>query len=261
MHAILNIAYRAVRDAADALAHQFDRLDRIKVIDESDDNFMTSADLDADKTILYHLQNAFPDQCYSSRASGEIEGSDKSTLWLIEPLAGNRNFILGIPSFAISVACQIDQQIRHAVVIDPLLNEEFTTSRGKGAHLNGRRLRVTPRNYLRGGLTSQDSPTDPEQLETNLEMQRQLIDAGSGIRISGCTLLDILHTAAGRYDGGIGPYPGKQAMAAGRIILQETGGLISSMDGNPEPSESQRLVYGNPKCFKHLLKMTKTAKN
>ena len=208
MHPILSIAYRAARDASEALAHQFDRLDRIKVIDESDDNFVTSADMDSDKTLLYHLQKAFPDHSFSSRVSGDIEGTDKSTRWYIDPLAGNRNFILGLPGFAITLACEIDKQVRHAVVLEPLLNEEFTSSRGSGAHLNGRRLRVTPRKNLQGGLTTQSISSDSEQLEKSLEIQRQLTEAGSGIRVSGCSLLDIVYAGAGRFDGGICDYPG-----------------------------------------------------
>jgi myo-inositol-1(or 4)-monophosphatase len=261
MHALLNIALRAARDAAEALAHQFDRLDRIKVIDDTSSRFLTSADLDADKTVLYHLQKAHPDHCFSSRVSGDIEGENKNIVWLIDPLVGTNNLIRGVPGFAISVACQIDQKISHAVLIDPLLNEEFTASRGRGANLRESRLRVTDRLNLADGLISLNYPTNEDNLDHFLDYQRFLINAGASVRIGGCGVLDVAHTAAGRFDGGSGLNPGKQSMASAALILQESGGLISDPLGNPELTNSTAMVFGNPKCFKQLLQIEKSLKS
>ena len=261
MHALLTIALRAARDAAEALAHQFDRLDRIKIINDSPNSFLTSADLDADKTILYHLQKAHPEHCISSRVSGETVGENKNYVWLIDSLVGTHNLIRGVPGFAVSVACQIDQQVQHAVLIDPLLNEEFTASRGRGANLRESRLRVTDRKYLKQGLIALDYPGDEDNLEHFLNYLRQLADAGAETRIGGCGVLDVAYTAAGRYDGGSGICPGKLSMASAALILQESGGLISDVLGNPELTEAKTMVFGNPKCFKQLLQLEKSLAN
>ncbi|MBL4819983.1 MAG: inositol monophosphatase [Gammaproteobacteria bacterium] len=257
MHPLLTIALRAARDAAETIAHQSDRVDRVKIIESSPGNIITSAEQDAEATIIYHIQQAHPEHSISSRLSGDKPGEDSSIVWLIDPLAGTENFMRGVPRFAVSVACQVNNKIRHAVLIDPLLNEEYTASRGGGANLNGRRLRVTDRKTLEDGLTSLDYPATEDGITHLLSYQRCLVEAGSGIYISGCGVLDIAHTAAGRFDCGSGIYPGKSSIAAAALMLQESGGLISDITGNPEINNAEAVVFGNPKCFKQLLQLEK----
>ena len=254
MHALLNLALRAARDAAELLAHQFDRLDRVKKLEASTHGLLTSANLDAEKSILYHLQKAHPEHCYSSRGSDKIEGSDPSVVWLIDPMTGTDNFVKGVPHFAVSVACQIDNQIQHAVLINPLLNEEFSASRGQGANLGGRRLRVSAKSRLQGSLVALDSPAE-EYLAESLELQQKLVNSGAAISMSGCATLDLANTAAGRFVGGITSNIDSNSLASALLILQESGGLIGDRQGNPDVSNARTLVFGNPGCFKQILKL------
>ena len=253
MHPYLNIALSAAHDAADALAHSSDRLDRVKVLDDSPDQFLTSMDMNADKTVLYHLQKAYPGHSFHSRVSGMQEGTESNTIWLIDPLVGNQNFARGYPHFAVSIACQVDKQITHAVLVDPLLQEEFTATRGKGAQLKSRRLRVNSAKELDGTLISLNPGS--QHSDRMLSIQAVLAEKGAIPRIQGCTALDILSVAAGRAAAGWSPMASQCSLAAASLILQEAGGLIANEQGNPDFYSGRELIYGNPKCFRHLLKL------
>ena len=252
MHPLITIALRAAHDAAEAIAHSSDRLDRVKILDGSTERFLTSMDRDAEKTVLYHLQKAHPEHSFHSRVSGLMEGGEKSTLWLIDPLVGNWNFSRGYCQFAVSVAVQIDGKVQHGVVVNPMQNEVYTASRGKGAQLNSRRLRVSNRPDLGDALLGLNAA--PESTTRILGLQ-QLISEQSHIRISGCPVLDILACAAGKLDAGWTTMENPVSLAAALLILQEAGGLVGDQQGNPELSTARELVFGNPKCFKALLKL------
>ena len=142
MHPHVNIALRAARDAADAIVHASDRLDRIKIIDKHPDSFLTSMDHEADDTIRYHLQKTFPSHSIHSRVSGHHAGENDEPIWFIDPLVGSYNFSSGQPQFAVSIANATGGVVKHAVLLSPLLGEEFIASRGDGALLNSRRIRV-----------------------------------------------------------------------------------------------------------------------
>lgn len=253
MHALLNIALRAARDAAEALAHASDRLDRIKIINHDPDDFLTSMDREADQTILYHLQKALPSHSVHSRVSGLTEGENKDVIWLIDPLLGSRNFAIGYTQFAVSIACQMDGVIKHAVIICPLLREEYTASRGQGAQLNSRRLRVGKNDDISGTLIG----LNPDRIhqEKFLSLQRGLIQNGASPRISGCTALDIIQTAADRLQGGWAAIEPSTSLGAASLILQEAGGLLGSEKGNPDISSGKELFFANPRIFKKLLKI------
>ncbi len=249
MHPQVNIALQAARDAAEALAHSSDRLDRVKILNSDPAEFLTSMDLDAEKTILYHLEKAYPEHSFLSRASGLKQGKSGEPLWLIDPLVGNKNFAGGYPQFAVSVACQIAGKIEHAVIINPLVREEYIASRGRGAQLNSRRLRVGKATEIDNCLISLDGDR-ADQIE--IDMHRGIIAANAHARISGCTPLDILNTACNRTQGGWAQIEPPCSLAAANLILQEAGGLIGSESGSPDLSNASELIFGNPKTFKQL---------
>ena len=253
MHPIITIALRAAHDAAEAIAHSSDRLDRVKILDDSESGFLTSMDKDSEKTILYHLKKAYPEHCYHSRVSGLIEGEDKNTVWLVDPLVGNWNFSRGYCQFAVSIACQIEGKVQHAVVVNSIQNEEYVASRGKGAHLNSRRIRVADRADLSDALISLNTKVD--RFARMIELQRLLGEYQPHIRISGCTSLDLLATAAGKIDAGWACMENPVTLAAALLVLQEAGGLAGDQYGNPDLSKAQELVFANPKLFKQLLKL------
>ena len=253
MHPMINIALRAARDASEALAHSSDRLDRVDIISHDEDNFVTSMDHNADKTILYHLQKAYPEHCYDSRVSGLHDGKQSDTVWLIDPLLGSQNFATGYPQFAVSIACQINGVINHAVVVNPLLREEFTASRGTGAQLNSRRLRSSPKNALLDAMIAMG--TKGSSLEVWLKIQEALRTSQAHIRMSGCSAIDMVLTAAGRIDGGYCAKQSPQGLAAAALILRESGGFIGDGMGGPEYKSADELIFGSPKVFRELVKL------
>lgn len=261
MHPMINIALKAARDAAEAIAHSSDRLDRIKVINDEPDSFLTSMDLDSDKTLQYHLLKAYPDHSIDSRATGLRAGARKDIVWLIDPLIGNRNFARGYTQFAVSLACKVDGVIQHAAVICPMTNEEFVASRGGGAQLNSRRLRVGRETELvAGALVGLNGEAD--DIETLLDLQRAVVAAGARVRISGCTALDIVSTAADRLQGGWAPNDAEagHSIDAAALILKEAGGLIGSELASPDYSSAQELLFANPKVLKQMVKLRQAKK-
>ena len=256
MNPTLNVALKAARDAAEAIAHASDRIDRIRILNADPNNFLTSLDLEAEKTLKFHILKSFPDHSFESRTSDSVEGKKESIIWLIDPLIGNRNFAAGYTQFGVSLACQIDGIIQHAVVIAPMTNEEFTASRGDGAQLNARRLRTgNITEIAAGSLVGLESPL--QMNESYLQFQTRLLRLGAGLRISGCPALDIVNTAAGRLVGGWATQQPKASIAAASLILHEAGGLLGNENANPKWNSGDELIYGNLKTFKQLSKIRK----
>lgn len=253
MHPLVNIAYRAAKDAADALAHKTDRLDRIKVLDEEELTFLTTADQDSDQTLIYHIQKAYPDHNILSRVSGLHEGKAEEPTWLIDPLLGSKNFARGYPRFGVALAVKVKDVVEHAVVLAPMLGDEFMASRGRGAQLNSRRIRVTGKSDLKSSLVGLDSTGLDNQLF--VDAQHALLQAKASPRISGCGALDLLDTACGRLQAGWCRQPAEPSIAAVSLILKEAGGLIGTEDGNPKLDKGEEIIFGESEIFKQLIKI------
>lgn len=253
MHALANIGLRAANDAAEALAHASERLDRVTIINNNPDSFVTSLDENADKTVRYHIEKAFPSHSINSRVSGFKQGTDKSTVWLIDPLVGGQNLAVGYPAYGVSVACEINGVVNHAVFVTPGLREEIVASRGKGAQLNSRRIRVNSDPHLGSSLFGYSC--SPDFVSSQLAMQEAVAKQGGSARISGVPEIDLINTASGRLDGGWSNQRDTHGMAAALLILQEAGGLIGSETGNPNLSSAKEIVYGGPSVFKQLTKI------
>jgi len=256
MHAVVNIALKAARDAAEVLAHNSDRLDRVRVVEESGGQVITNMDLDAEKTILFHLLKAHPEYSIQSRVSGFTKGRDVQNMWIIDPLCGSANYRRGIPHFCVSVALSTAGRVNHAVLVNPLLREEFTASRGGGAQVNTHRLRASSARALEGGLVVLGTEaTNAAHGDTLLRLQEKLQAVQCDVRLTGCPALDLAWVGAGRADAGWLGENDPASIAAALLILHESGALISDAAGNPEVSASPELVFGNLKCFKQLLQM------
>ncbi|MEX0618934.1 MAG: inositol monophosphatase family protein [Pseudohongiellaceae bacterium] len=251
MHALVNLALRAAREAAKTIIQASERLDRVRVIEDSGGRFITSVHHDVNYLILQQLQKAFPSHGFNSRVSGLVEGEDPDTLWLIDPVDGNANFMRGLPHHTVSIACQIKHRITHAVLVNPLLDEEFTASRGAGARLNGKRIRVSNTPDLEKGMASIHEPDKTAGTATSLI--RYLADQNCGVRISGCASLDMVYNAAGRTDAGWIEGTDPLQLGAATLILQESGGLITDEAGGADPFAGSEVFFGNPKCLKQLL--------
>ena len=253
MHPTLNIAVRAARSAGNVIIRNLDRLDSLAIHTKDRNDFVTEVDQKAEQEIIYTLRKAFPDHGILAEESGLREGDDYQ--WIIDPLDGTTNFLHGFPQFAVSIALRHKGRLEHGVVYDPLRQELFTASRGAGAMLNDRRLRVTKRNSLDGALLGTGFPFKSQQhLETYLDMFRALFPNTAGIRRPGSAALDLSYVAAGRLDGfweiGLNIWD----MAAGVLLIQEAGGLSSDFLGGDDHLETGNLVAGNPKVFTDILK-------
>ena len=253
MHPTLNIAVRAARSAGNVIIRNLDRLDSLAIHTKDRNDFVTEVDQKAEQEIIYTLRKAFPDHGILAEESGLREGDDYQ--WIIDPLDGTTNFLHGFPQFAVSIALRHKGRLEHGVVYDPLRQELFTASRGAGAMLNDRRLRVTKRNSLDGALLGTGFPFKSQQhLETYLDMFRALFPNTAGIRRPGSAALDLSYVAAGRLDGfweiGLNIWD----MAAGVLLIQEAGGLSSDFLGGHSYLENGNLVAGSPKVFTDILK-------
>ena len=253
MHPTLNIAIRAARSAGNVIIRNLDRLDGLAIHTKDRNDFVTEVDQKAEQEIIYTLRKAFPGHGILAEESGLREGDDYQ--WIIDPLDGTTNFLHGFPQFAVSIALRHKGRLEQGVVYDPLRQELFTATRGAGAMLNDRRLRVTKRNSLDGALLGTGFPFKSQQhLETYLDMFRALFPNTAGIRRPGSAALDLAYVAAGRLDGfweiGLNIWD----MAAGVLLIQEAGGISSDFLGGHNHLESGNLVAGNPKVFTEILK-------
>ncbi|MEX2365056.1 MAG: inositol monophosphatase family protein, partial [Pseudohongiellaceae bacterium] len=178
----------------------------------------------------------------------------KDSTWIIDPIDGTRNFMLGFPHFCISMACVQKNKIQHALIVDPVKGDEFTASRGSGAQLNGTRIRV-------GSKTTLDNATISlgcaglRNHDKLMQLQATLIGKAGGLRLTGSSALDLAYVAAGRLDAGWICGVQKWDVAAGILLIQEAGGLVSDARGNPDCLDSDTLVFANPRCFKQLIRL------
>jgi len=258
MQPMLNMALRAARAAGEIIAQSADRVDLVDVEAKGLNDYVTKVDRTAERAILEALQKPYPDHGFLGEESGRREGRGEGAdwVWIIDPLDGTTNFIHGFPQFAVSIAVQHKGVTEHAVVLDPVKREEFTASRGRGAAMNGRRLRVTSRKTLEGGLIGTGFPFRPDQMghiDNYLGMFKDVAKQTAGLRRAGSAALDLAYVAAGRLDGffefGLSPWD----IAAGDLIIREAGGLVSDFAGGHNYLDSGNVVAGNPKLLKALL--------
>jgi len=257
MQPMLNIALRAARSAGEKIVRASDRLDLIKVDEKGVNDFVTDVDRNAEQEIISIIHRAYPSHGYLGEESGS-SNPDSDYIWVIDPLDGTTNFIRGIPHYAVSIGCLLDGKLEHAVVYNPVTREEFTASRGYGAQLNGKRLRVTSRSTLDGALVGTGIPFrhhKEELLPAYMKTLAEVASRTAGIRRPGSAALDLAYVAAGRYDAfwemGLKPWD----MAAGALLVTEAGGLVSDFNGGNDFLENGNIVCGNPKCFKQVLQI------
>lgn len=258
MQPMLNIALRAARSAGELIMRSMERLDTLSVSEKDAKDFVTEIDRAAEQTIINAILKAHPDHSILAEESGHTEGHNEGAdyQWIIDPLDGTTNFIRGVPHFAISVACKYRGRLEHAVIIDPIRQEEFTASRGRGATFNGRRMRVSKRKSLDNALLATGFPFREGQLQhmdNYLAMLKDLAVQSAGIRRAGAASLDLAYVAAGRYDAFWEYGLSEWDMAAGVLLIQEAGGLVSNFTGGHDFLDSGHIVAGGPKCFKALL--------
>jgi len=257
---MINIALRAARKAGENIVRASDDLERFEVQAKGVNDFVSEVDITAEQEIIYHLSKAYPDHAILGEETGLHGNEDAEYRWLVDPLDGTTNFIRGIPHYAVSIACLHKGKLEHAVIVDPVRREEFTASRGRGAQLNGHRIRVSKLPSLEGALLGTGIPFKDhcdDKLEPYTKSIEVLAAQCAGIRRAGAASLDLAYVAAGRLDAfweiGLAPWD----IAAGALLIREAGGLVADIDASDNYLDSGNIVCGNPKCFKAVLQVAK----
>jgi myo-inositol-1(or 4)-monophosphatase len=254
MHPMLNTAVKAARKAGSIINRASLDVDLVKVASKGRSDFVTEVDRAAEQAIVDILLKAYPDHAILAEESGA--SGDSEYTWIIDPLDGTTNFIHGFPQYAVSIALRHREHVTQAVVYDPTRNELFTASRGRGAFMNERRIRVSRRTKLSECLIGTGFPFRSfEHLDEYVRMFRSVTEHTAGIRRPGAAALDLAYVAAGRLDGfweiGLSPWD----MAAGSLLILEAGGLVSDFKGETAYLEEGRIVCGAPKIFPQLLNL------
>src|SRR3990172_9238851 len=252
MHPMLNIAVRAARSAGNIIARAVDRVDTFNVALKSQNDFVTEIDHQAEQEIIKVIRKAYPNHGILAEESGAQNGDEY--IWVIDPLDGTTNFLHGFPQFSVSIGIKYKGQLEQGVVYDPLRQELFTATRGGGAQLNGRRLRVSRAKGLEGALLGTGFPFKHQQhLDPYLNTFRALFPMTAGIRRAGSAALDLAYVAAGRLDGFWEIGLSEWDMAAGILIIQEAGGMVSDFSGGNDYLETGNVVAGTPRVYKAML--------
>ncbi|MDR2881864.1 MAG: inositol monophosphatase [Azoarcus sp.] len=252
----VNIAVKAARRAASVINQAANQLELLNIEAKAHNDFVTDVDRAAETVIVDILREAFPEHGILAEESGRSGAEDGSGeyVWVIDPLDGTTNFIHGFPQYAVSIALTRRGIPEHAVIFDPVSNELFTASRGRGAYMNDRRIRVSRRLRLADALLGTGFPFRQfAHIDVYLAMFRELAQKSAGLRRAGAAALDLAYVASGRLDGfweiGLSSWD----MAAGALLIQEAGGFVADFDGEGEYLKSGNIVAGTPKVFTELL--------
>src|SRR6202789_1197771 len=253
MQPLLNIAMRAARRAGDLLVKSLSRLDSLKIDTKGRNDFVTDIDRKAEADIIATIRRSYPQHAVLAEESGR--SGENEFVWIIDPLDGTTNFLHGFPTFAVSIALEHKGRLQHAVVYDPMRQEFFTASRGDGAQLEGKKIRVSTQRTLEGSLIGTGFPfRSGSHVDAYLAMLKVVMSTAAGVRRPGAAALDLAYVAAGRIDGfwefGLSPWD----TAAGTLLIQEAGGRVGTATG-AEYSLGENIVAGNPKVYQALLEV------
>jgi len=254
MHPMLNTAIKAARSAGKIIMRHSHELDRLTIETKGRNDFVSQVDQRAEAAIIDVIRKTYPEHAILAEESGRHSGDEFE--WIIDPLDGTTNYLHGYPQFAVSIAVHHREKPYQAVVFDPARDELFTASRGGGAQLNDRRIRVSSVGLLDSALLATGFPFKSMAfLESWIETFRVLLPRTSGVRRAGSAALDLAHVACGRLDGfwefGLKPWD----MAAGCLLIEEAGGRVGDFAGKNNFLVSGNLVAGNPKIYEEVLRL------
>lgn len=240
----VNIMVKAARAAGNIILRHVSRLDGLNIVEKGRQDYASEVDALAEKEIIRELRRAFPDHAFLGEESGAL-GQARNT-FVIDPLDGTSNFLHGIPHYAVSIGLLEGNEPMHAVIYDPQRNEIFTASRGSGAFLNDRRIRVAGRAELEGAmLITGFAPRERKRLAPQLEAVRSMLDEAEDIRRTGSAALDLAYVACGRadayFEAGVKPWD----IAAGMLLVREAGGRCLDFRGGSDSLRSGQIVAGN----------------
>jgi myo-inositol-1(or 4)-monophosphatase len=251
LHPMINVAVKAARAAGAIINRAALDVESVRVSQKQVNDFVTEIDHAAEAAIIETLLTAYPGHGILAEESGQQHGAkDSDYVWIIDPLDGTTNFIHGLPTYCVSIALAVKGKVEQAVVYDPTRNDLFTATKGRGAYLNNRRIRVAKRTQLKDCLISTGFPYRPDDdINTYLRLMGEMIQRTAGLRRPGAAALDLAYVAAGYTDGffelGLQPWD----VAAGSLLITEAGGLVGNFSGESNFLEQRECMAGNPRIY------------
>jgi len=255
MHPMLNTAIKAARRAATVIQRASFDVDRVVVTEKQHNDFVTDVDQAAEQAIIETLLKAYPDHAILAEESGASKNlNDESEFaWIIDPIDGTTNFMHGYPNYCVSIALSQRGIITQAVIYDPVRNDLFTATKGAGAYLNDKRIRVTKHDRLSNCLLSAGHAAGPKALADYMKMYGVMAERCQAIRTAGSAALDLANVAAGRSDGffekGLKPWD----IAAGSLLVTEAGGICGEFSGESEYLYKGDIIAASPKVFGQMV--------
>jgi len=258
MEPMARMALRAARTAGKHIIRAFDRPDLIKISQKGPNDYVTDTDKEVERIIIEELKSVYPDHNFVGEENVfEPENPDAEYQWVIDPIDGTTNFTHNLPHFCISIACMFKGKVEHGVILDPLRQEEFVTSRGKGCAMNGHRLRVRDTNDLKGAMISTGGREDEDIATAQGNIYAELISQGAIMRQGGSAALDLAYIAAGRLDAMWMRNLNLWDIAAGALMVQEAGGRLGDFAGGASHMRTGNIIAAGPKVFRALTPVVK----
>lgn len=255
LHPMINVAIKAARAAGNIINRAALDIESVRVSQKKANDFVTEVDQAAEAAIIETLLTAYPGHGIWAEESGREHGAqDSEFVWIIDPLDGTTNFIHGLPVYCVSIALAVKGKVEQAVVYDPTRNDLFTATKGRGAFMNDRRIRVSKRIQLKDSLISTGFPYRPgDNFNHYLTMMGEVMQKSAGLRRPGAAALDLAYVAAGFTDGffelGLQPWD----VAAGSLLVTEAGGLVGNFTGDADFLEQNECIAANPKVYGQLV--------
>ena len=261
MHPMLNIAISAARAAGNIIIRQINHLQDLSVNEKGRNDFVSEVDRQAEAVIINIIRKYYPGHGILAEESGRGGGDNSDYVWIIDPLDGTTNYLHGFPQYAVSIALQNKGVLQQGAIYDPLRDELFTTSRGHGAYLNDRRIRVSKQKHLQGALLGTGFPfREGARTDQYLETLKVFFAVTAGIRRAGAAALDLAYVACGRLDGFWESGLKSWDMAAGVLLIEEAGGLVSDFSGGDSFLTKGAIVAATPDVHKEMLASFSTLK-
>jgi len=259
MHPMLNTAIKAARRAASEINRASFDLDRITISEKNHNDFVTNIDQLAEQVIVEALLKAYPDHAILAEESGASSNlnDESENVWIIDPIDGTTNFLHGYPNFCISIALQQRGVITNALVYDPVRNDLFTATKGAGAYLNEKRIRVRNPDRINKALIGSGHGADPRALAEYMRMYELVASRCHGVRSSGSAALELANLAAGRTDGFFEKGLKVWDIAAGSLLVTEAGGIVGEFSGESDYLHKGDIIAAGPKVFANMVALLK----
>lgn len=257
MHPLLTIAKRAAYAAGDVITPAFEQLARIEVKEKAPNDFVSNVDIASENALIQVIRESYPDHLIVGEESGESGNPNSDTRWVLDPIDGTTNFIKGFPHFAISIGIFKNGKLEAGLVFNPVTDEVFCAARGQGATLNDRKIRasaVLPENaVIETGI-----PRDPETRTKNAVALKNVLMTFPDIRRTGSASLGLCYAACGRVDGFYEYGLSEWDIAAGALIAQESGAIVSDVNGELTHFQTGNIIAAPPKVYKALVKQMRS---